>query len=151
MKEIKGKNFFGMVYSGMTHVVSGNFAVLSDSDPNVVEQISLEDIFNYSKEVKFHGSLWLSTDAPYAGLWALEMATKPNVSNITGVMIDCGCDWTTEPEWLTYFFCYVDQKSPLWTQSRPIVWNSNFPSVLWADKTTTPVPRPNKLFEWVDY
>jgi hypothetical protein len=92
----------------MTHVVSGNFAVLSDSDPNVVEQISLDDIFNYTKEVKFKGSLWFSSDGPYAGLWALEMANKPNVSNISSIMVDCGCDWTAEPEWLTYFFCYFD-------------------------------------------
>lgn len=66
----------------MTHVHTGNWAVLPNKikegldvwERDDIDQISLPDIFKVTIDVEFKGQIWYSLDAPYSGLWILEIA-----------------------------------------------------------------------------
>lgn len=61
--------YFGIYFTGTTFWQTGDWAVLSDCR-KFVDSISLTDIYEILKSVKYFGSLWISVDAPFSGKWS---------------------------------------------------------------------------------
>ena len=72
----------------------------------------------------------------------------PNISNF---LIDGATDWAGEAEWLTFVTRFYDKKCPEWTRNRPISFNSKFSYVVYPDGSTTNVPLPQKVYEWLEW
>ena len=72
-KAIPGR-YFAIYYTGMTHIETGDWAVVSDEAEDEVARVGLADIFQVANEVGFKGIIWFSLDASYIGQWVLEIS-----------------------------------------------------------------------------
>ena len=97
-------------------------------------------------------SLWLALDCPFGGNWVIQTYKERSKSKkiFHDMLIDSSTDQYNKPDWLQYSIGNVDYASPVSYRSYPISYNTNFPSVVWPDKTTQAIPCPNKVYEWVD-
>ena len=69
----KARRYFGVYYSGMSQVGTGNWVVLPDN-PNAthVELITLTMLFQYTRSLGYmQGLVWMSLDCPFGGNWIL--------------------------------------------------------------------------------
>ena len=148
----------------MSHAQTGNWAVLPkrslklsqklqlEDDDEDIDEISLNEIFEQTKQVNFKGQIWFSLDAPYSGHWVMEISRNyTKYTNITNFLVDSTTDWTGESEWLTYVVRLACKElNSIWARNRPIAFNKTFAYVVWPDGSTTNIPRNNKTYEWVD-
>lgn len=72
----KQRNYFGVYYSGMSQVGTGNWVVLPDN-PNTkgsrVELITLTMLFKFTQMLEYKkGFIWMSIDCPFGGNWILQ-------------------------------------------------------------------------------
>ena len=69
------KRYFGVYYTGMAQVGTGNWVVLPDkaADRNThVEYIDLRMVFDLTASLGYKsGLIWMSLDCPFGGNWIL--------------------------------------------------------------------------------
>ena len=90
------RRYFGVYYTGMSQVGTGNWAVLPDDpDANHVEFISMTTLFDLTREVNYnHGFIWMSLDCPFGGNWILQAYKEHALYTdiFSNILMDCATD-----------------------------------------------------------
>jgi len=126
------KRYFGVYYTGMSEVGTGNWVVLPDNpaqSSNHVSTINLTMLFRLTESLGYaNGYIWMSLDCPFGGNWILQAYREYTLYTncFSNILMDCATDQYNTPDWLTYIVRLVDRRLSLWNRSRPIAFNNKF-------------------------
>ena len=96
------KRYFGVYYSGMSQVGTGNWVVLPDSNKSVaaatpqhVDFITLTMLFRLTASLGYKsGYIWMSLDCPFGGNWILQAYKEHQLYKecFSNILMDCSTD-----------------------------------------------------------
>ena len=136
----------GIFYTGAAQLGTGSWVVPDDKGICV---FSMQNLFEFMRELKWTGQLWMHIDCPHAGYWVLDMYKdhKKYADVISNAMIDVSCDQFNTPDWLVHLVIYKDRDNLLWTKANPTGFTMTYSSAAWPNPgksyVIVKVPYPN--------
>ena len=93
------RRYFGVYYTGMAQVGTGNWVVLPDNPKQgpaqQVDFITMTMLFRFTESLGYQqGFIWMSLDCPFGGNWILQAYKEHTLYTecFANILMDCATD-----------------------------------------------------------